>query len=147
MSQPLGHPTTPHVCVGQWGQGRGPVSVACAARSQAVVYVQDDQPRAFTLPPDAQSPGTLDVPVGPRRRECTVPLAPNFTANNRCAGCRATQPCPPRAPGGGRFVLFVSGPGCLGTFLWAGCLTLLGPRILIYTKGIMVVFASQSQED
>ncbi|XP_059765095.1 centrosomal protein of 131 kDa isoform X5 [Balaenoptera ricei] len=45
--------------------------------------ILDDQPRAFTLPPDAQSPGTLDVLVGPRRRECTVPLAPNFTANNR----------------------------------------------------------------
>ncbi|XP_023507587.2 centrosomal protein of 131 kDa isoform X1 [Equus caballus] len=43
-----------------------------------------DQPRAFTLPPDdARSPSTLDVPVGPRRRECTVPLAPSFTANNR----------------------------------------------------------------
>lgn len=35
------------------------------------------------MPCDTQSPGTLDVPVCPRRRECTVPLAPNFTANNR----------------------------------------------------------------
>ncbi|XP_027481833.1 centrosomal protein of 131 kDa [Zalophus californianus] len=45
--------------------------------------VLDDQPRAFTLPPDSQSPSTVDAPVGPRKRECTVPLAPNFTANNR----------------------------------------------------------------
>ncbi|XP_058418053.1 centrosomal protein of 131 kDa [Diceros bicornis minor] len=46
--------------------------------------VLDDQPRAFTLPPDdARSPSTLDAPVGPQRRECTVPLAPSFTANNR----------------------------------------------------------------
>nr|XP_045744249.1 centrosomal protein of 131 kDa isoform X3 [Mirounga angustirostris] len=45
--------------------------------------VLDDQPRAFTLPPDSRSPSTVDAPVGPRKRECTVPLAPNFTANNR----------------------------------------------------------------
>ncbi|XP_077922382.1 centrosomal protein of 131 kDa isoform X7 [Halichoerus grypus] len=45
--------------------------------------VLDDQPRAFTLPPDSRSPSTVDMPVGPRKRECTVPLAPNFTANNR----------------------------------------------------------------
>ncbi|XP_042822058.1 centrosomal protein of 131 kDa isoform X1 [Panthera tigris] len=44
---------------------------------------QDDHPRAFDPPPDSGSPGTLSAPVGPRRRECTVPLAPNFTANNR----------------------------------------------------------------
>ncbi|XP_047689452.1 centrosomal protein of 131 kDa isoform X5 [Prionailurus viverrinus] len=44
---------------------------------------QDDHPRAFDSPPDSGSPGTLSAPVGPRRRECTVPLAPNFTANNR----------------------------------------------------------------
>uniref|UniRef100_A0A8C8Y3B7 Centrosomal protein 131 n=1 Tax=Panthera leo TaxID=9689 RepID=A0A8C8Y3B7_PANLE len=45
--------------------------------------VLDDHPRAFDPPPDSGSPGTLSAPVGPRRRECTVPLAPNFTANNR----------------------------------------------------------------
>ncbi|XP_040495984.1 centrosomal protein of 131 kDa isoform X1 [Ursus maritimus] len=45
--------------------------------------VLDDQPRAFTSPPDCRSPSTVDMPVGPRRRECTVPLAPSFTANNR----------------------------------------------------------------
>ncbi|XP_030874371.1 centrosomal protein of 131 kDa isoform X3 [Leptonychotes weddellii] len=45
--------------------------------------VLDDQPRAFTLPPDSRSASTIDAPVGPRKRECTVPLAPNFTANNR----------------------------------------------------------------
>ncbi|XP_026908006.1 centrosomal protein of 131 kDa isoform X2 [Acinonyx jubatus] len=45
--------------------------------------VLDDHPRAFDSPPDSGSPCTLSAPVGPRRRECTVPLAPNFTANNR----------------------------------------------------------------
>ncbi|KAJ8793072.1 hypothetical protein J1605_003749 [Eschrichtius robustus] len=62
-----------------------PLPCPCCAFPVGVVVAtgQDDQPRAFTLPPDAQSPGTLDVLVGPRRRECTVPLAPNFTANNR----------------------------------------------------------------
>ncbi|KAK2500536.1 hypothetical protein MC885_006502 [Smutsia gigantea] len=45
--------------------------------------VLDGQPQAFTLPPDAQSPHTLGTWGGPRRRECPVPLAPSFTANNR----------------------------------------------------------------
>nr|XP_031531804.1 centrosomal protein of 131 kDa [Vicugna pacos] len=45
--------------------------------------ILDDRPMAFSSPPDAQSPSALDVPAGPRRRECTVPLAPTFTANNR----------------------------------------------------------------
>ncbi|XP_039082475.1 centrosomal protein of 131 kDa isoform X2 [Hyaena hyaena] len=45
--------------------------------------VLDDHPRAFASPPDSGSPGTPGAPLGPRRRECTVPLAPSFTANNR----------------------------------------------------------------
>ncbi|XP_019837903.2 centrosomal protein of 131 kDa isoform X3 [Bos indicus] len=61
-----------------------PASLSKASSEKGATWnVLDDQPRAFTLPSDAQSPGALDVPVGPRRRECTVPLAPNFTANNR----------------------------------------------------------------
>ncbi|XP_057572702.1 centrosomal protein of 131 kDa isoform X4 [Hippopotamus amphibius kiboko] len=61
-----------------------PASLSKASSEKGATWnVLDDQPRAFTSPPDAQSPGTLDVPVGLRRRECTVPLAPNFTANNR----------------------------------------------------------------
>ncbi|XP_059989479.1 centrosomal protein of 131 kDa isoform X7 [Lagenorhynchus albirostris] len=69
---------------GSPGGRKRPVSLSKASSEKGATWnVLDDQPRAFTLPPDAQSPGTLDVPVGPRRRECTVPLAPNFTANNR----------------------------------------------------------------
>uniref|UniRef100_A0A4W2FV22 Centrosomal protein 131 n=1 Tax=Bos indicus x Bos taurus TaxID=30522 RepID=A0A4W2FV22_BOBOX len=61
-----------------------PASLSKASSEKGATWnVLDDRPRAFTLPSDAQSPGALDVPVGPRRRECTVPLAPNFTANNR----------------------------------------------------------------
>ncbi|KAB1266177.1 Centrosomal protein of 131 kDa [Camelus dromedarius] len=45
--------------------------------------ILDDRPMAFSSPPDAPSPSALDVPACPRRRECTVPLAPTFTANNR----------------------------------------------------------------
>ncbi|XP_069399915.1 centrosomal protein of 131 kDa isoform X1 [Ovis canadensis] len=61
-----------------------PASLSKASSEKGATWnVLDDRPRAFTLPSDAQSPGALDVPVGPRRRECTVPLAPSFTANNR----------------------------------------------------------------
>nr|XP_020731363.1 centrosomal protein of 131 kDa [Odocoileus virginianus texanus] len=61
-----------------------PASLSKASSEKGATWnVLDDRPRAFTLPSDAQSPGALDVPVGPRRRECTVPLAANFTANNR----------------------------------------------------------------
>ncbi|XP_067573709.1 centrosomal protein of 131 kDa isoform X4 [Pseudorca crassidens] len=69
---------------GSPGGRKRPTGLSKASSEKGATWnVLDDQPRAFTLPPDAQSPGTLDVPVGPRRRECTVPLAPNFTANNR----------------------------------------------------------------
>lgn len=83
-----------------------------------LLHYQDDQPRAFTLPPDTWSPSTLDTPVGPRRRECTVPLAPSFTANNRCDHCRCQAwPRPPKLMQGGRVwgvlcVLIVARPGC-----------------------------------
>nr|XP_035157933.2 centrosomal protein of 131 kDa isoform X6 [Callithrix jacchus] len=45
--------------------------------------VLDDQPRDFTLPSNALSSSALDSPAGPRRKECSVALAPSFTANNR----------------------------------------------------------------
>ncbi|XP_017380400.1 centrosomal protein of 131 kDa isoform X6 [Cebus imitator] len=45
--------------------------------------VLDDRPRDFTLPSNALSSSALDSPAGPRRKECPVTLAPNFTANNR----------------------------------------------------------------
>ncbi|XP_044103179.1 centrosomal protein of 131 kDa isoform X1 [Neovison vison] len=61
-----------------------PAGVSKAPSEKGATWnVLDDQPRAFALPPDSRSPSTVDAPVGPRRRECTVPLAPSFTANNR----------------------------------------------------------------
>lgn len=41
---------------------------------------QDDQPRAFPGPSGSHS---LEPPSGMRRKEATVLLAANFTANNR----------------------------------------------------------------
>ncbi|EPY84622.1 hypothetical protein CB1_000462003 [Camelus ferus] len=68
---------------------------------------------AFSSPPDAPSPSALDVPACPRRRECTVPLAPTFTANNRCGSYRGHTAPPTRSSRGSRFVLFMAGPGAL----------------------------------
>nr|XP_037849225.1 centrosomal protein of 131 kDa isoform X4 [Chlorocebus sabaeus] len=61
-----------------------PASLSTAPSEKGATWnVLDDQPRSFTLPPNARSSSALDSPVGPRRKECTVALAPNFTANNR----------------------------------------------------------------
>lgn len=61
-----------------------PASLSKASSEKGATWnVLDDQPRTCTLPPDTRSPSTPETPVGPRRRECTVPLAPSFTANNR----------------------------------------------------------------
>ncbi|XP_016061805.1 PREDICTED: centrosomal protein of 131 kDa-like [Miniopterus natalensis] len=82
--RPVEPPDFLTVFKGSPGGKKRPASLSKASgQKEATWNVLDDQPRAFTLLPDAQSPGTMDVPVGPRRRECTVPLAPNFTANNR----------------------------------------------------------------
>ncbi|XP_038633015.1 centrosomal protein of 131 kDa isoform X3 [Scyliorhinus canicula] len=45
--------------------------------------VLDEEPRAFPVPVSGRSTSTVDVPVLTRRREATVSLAANFTANNR----------------------------------------------------------------
>ncbi|XP_018600946.1 centrosomal protein of 131 kDa isoform X2 [Scleropages formosus] len=45
--------------------------------------ILDDQPRTFPAPSSTRSAGSLDSPTGLRTREAGVPLAPNFTANNR----------------------------------------------------------------
>ncbi|XP_043819600.1 centrosomal protein of 131 kDa isoform X4 [Dromiciops gliroides] len=45
--------------------------------------ILDDQPRVFTIPSSARSTSTLDSSVGLRKKEGTISLAPNFTANNR----------------------------------------------------------------
>ncbi|XP_063473350.1 centrosomal protein of 131 kDa isoform X9 [Symphalangus syndactylus] len=61
-----------------------PASLSTAPSEKGATWnVLDDQPRGFTLPSNARSSSALDSPVGPRRKECTVALAPNFTANNR----------------------------------------------------------------
>ncbi|XP_055245465.2 centrosomal protein of 131 kDa isoform X15 [Gorilla gorilla gorilla] len=61
-----------------------PASLSTAPSEKGATWnVLDDQPRGFTLPSNARSSSALDAPAGPRRKECTVALAPNFTANNR----------------------------------------------------------------
>ncbi|XP_036612833.1 centrosomal protein of 131 kDa isoform X3 [Trichosurus vulpecula] len=45
--------------------------------------ILDDQPRVFTIPSSARSTNTADSSVGLRKKEGTISLAPNFTANNR----------------------------------------------------------------
>ncbi|XP_047291619.1 centrosomal protein of 131 kDa isoform X14 [Homo sapiens] len=61
-----------------------PASLSTAPSEKGATWnVLDDQPRGFTLPSNARSSSALDSPAGPRRKECTVALAPNFTANNR----------------------------------------------------------------
>ncbi|XP_031821477.1 centrosomal protein of 131 kDa isoform X5 [Sarcophilus harrisii] len=45
--------------------------------------ILDDQPRVFTISSSARSTNTVDSSVGLRKKEGTISLAPNFTANNR----------------------------------------------------------------
>uniref|UniRef100_A0A8D1L1I6 Centrosomal protein of 131 kDa n=1 Tax=Sus scrofa TaxID=9823 RepID=A0A8D1L1I6_PIG len=82
--RPAEPPDVRTLCEGSPAGRKRPASLSKASSEKGATWnVLDDRPRALTLPCDTQSPGTLDVPVCPRRRECTVPLAPNFTANNR----------------------------------------------------------------
>uniref|UniRef100_A0A8C0K7U7 Centrosomal protein 131 n=1 Tax=Canis lupus dingo TaxID=286419 RepID=A0A8C0K7U7_CANLU len=78
---------SPHVLTLSEGSPGGKKRAAGLSKTPsekaATWNVLDDQPRAFASPPDSRSPSTVGAPVGPRRRECTVPLAPSFTANNR----------------------------------------------------------------
>ncbi|XP_049624667.1 centrosomal protein of 131 kDa [Suncus etruscus] len=62
-----------------------PSSLEKAPSEQSATWnVLDEQPRAFPLPSDSWSPPTApEARPSPRRRECTVTLAPSFTANNR----------------------------------------------------------------
>uniref|UniRef100_A0A8D1LRS3 Centrosomal protein 131 n=1 Tax=Sus scrofa TaxID=9823 RepID=A0A8D1LRS3_PIG len=84
VNQPAEPPDVRTLCEGSPAGRKRPASLSKASSEKGATWnVLDDRPRALTLPCDTQSPGTLDVPVCPRRRECTVPLAPNFTANNR----------------------------------------------------------------
>ncbi|XP_051851363.1 centrosomal protein of 131 kDa isoform X2 [Antechinus flavipes] len=45
--------------------------------------ILDDQPRVFTISSSTRSTNTVDSSVGLRKKEGTISLAPNFTANNR----------------------------------------------------------------
>ncbi|XP_074116489.1 centrosomal protein of 131 kDa isoform X4 [Sminthopsis crassicaudata] len=45
--------------------------------------ILDDQPRVFTISSSARSTNTVESSVGLRKKEGTISLAPNFTANNR----------------------------------------------------------------
>ncbi|XP_029784619.1 centrosomal protein of 131 kDa isoform X1 [Suricata suricatta] len=79
---PLRPAEDPHFLTAFEGSPGGQKSKAPSERG-ATWNVLDDHPRDFASPPGSGSPGTLGAPPGPRRREGTVPLAPNFTANNR----------------------------------------------------------------
>ncbi|XP_047563902.1 centrosomal protein of 131 kDa isoform X2 [Lutra lutra] len=82
--RPAEHPHFLTLLEGGSGGKKRPAGVSKAPSEKGATWnVLDDQPRAFALPPDSRNPSTVDAPVGPRRRECTVPLAPSFTANNR----------------------------------------------------------------
>ncbi|XP_067403353.1 centrosomal protein of 131 kDa isoform X2 [Emydura macquarii macquarii] len=45
--------------------------------------ILDDQPRVFPIPSSARSTSTPESPAGMKKKEATVLLAANFTANNR----------------------------------------------------------------
>ncbi|XP_032177638.1 centrosomal protein of 131 kDa isoform X2 [Mustela erminea] len=82
--RPAEHPHFLTLFEGGSGGKKRPAGVNKAPSEKGATWnVLDDQPRAFAVSPESRSPSTVDAPVGPRRRECTVPLAPSFTANNR----------------------------------------------------------------
>ncbi|XP_023367031.1 centrosomal protein of 131 kDa isoform X1 [Otolemur garnettii] len=64
------------------GRKRPPCLSKAPGEKEATRSVLDGQPRGFTVPTSARH-CSADSPVGPRRKEGTVALAPNFTANNR----------------------------------------------------------------
>lgn len=55
------------------------LALACSSLLLLTLW-QDDQPRAF---PGPSSSHGVEPPAGMRRKEATVLLAANFTANNR----------------------------------------------------------------
>ncbi|XP_066093810.1 centrosomal protein of 131 kDa isoform X2 [Saccopteryx bilineata] len=79
---------------GNLGWKKKPASLSKTSSKKGATWnILDDQPRAITLLPNTQSPSTVDALVGPWRRECTVPLAPNFTANNSRSTKAAVSNC------------------------------------------------------
>ncbi|XP_023555071.1 centrosomal protein of 131 kDa isoform X2 [Octodon degus] len=66
---------------GSPGGRRRPAGLSKPSGEKAATWnVLDEHPRMCS-PANTQNASALDVPVGPRRKECT--LAPSFTANNR----------------------------------------------------------------
>ncbi|XP_062936677.1 centrosomal protein of 131 kDa isoform X1 [Cynocephalus volans] len=61
-----------------------PASVSKTSSERGATWnVLDDQPKGFAMPSTALSSSALNLPVGPRKRESAMALAPTFTANNR----------------------------------------------------------------
>ncbi|XP_006869701.1 PREDICTED: 5-azacytidine-induced protein 1 [Chrysochloris asiatica] len=81
-----------------------PASLGCTPSEQgATWHALDDQPRELALAPGTQNPTSPEPPTSLRRRECSVTLAPTFTANNRsnkgavgnCVTAMVHNHCPP----------------------------------------------------
>uniref|UniRef100_A0AAR2K0D8 Centrosomal protein 131 n=1 Tax=Pygocentrus nattereri TaxID=42514 RepID=A0AAR2K0D8_PYGNA len=60
-------------------------SLTKASPDRTTWNILDDQPRAFPLPSSSRSTCSMDSPTGLKKRDSSVSLAANFTANNRWA--------------------------------------------------------------
>ncbi|KAL7869590.1 hypothetical protein AOLI_G00135780 [Acnodon oligacanthus] len=58
-------------------------SLTKASPDRTTWNILDDQPRAFPLPSSSRSTCSMDSPTGLKKRDSSVSLAANFTANNR----------------------------------------------------------------
>ncbi|XP_030631202.1 centrosomal protein of 131 kDa [Chanos chanos] len=58
-------------------------SLSKASPDHTTWNILDDQPRAFPLPVSSRSTGSMDSPIGLKKKEVGIALAANFTANNR----------------------------------------------------------------
>ncbi|KAI4887013.1 hypothetical protein NFI96_027450 [Prochilodus magdalenae] len=58
-------------------------SLSKASPDRTTWNILDDQPRAFPLPSSSRSTRSMDSPTGLKKRDSSVSLAANFTANNR----------------------------------------------------------------
>ncbi|XP_066521739.1 centrosomal protein of 131 kDa [Hoplias malabaricus] len=58
-------------------------SLSKASPDRTTWNILDDQPRAFPLPSSSRSTCSVDSPTGLKKRDSSVSLAANFTANNR----------------------------------------------------------------
>ncbi|XP_062858951.1 centrosomal protein of 131 kDa isoform X2 [Trichomycterus rosablanca] len=58
-------------------------SLSKASPDRTTWNILDDQPRAFPLPSSSRSTCSMDSPTGSKKRDSSLCLADNFTANNR----------------------------------------------------------------